>query len=197
MSQKHKQDSNTPPQELYGGLETPNAALASSRAFLPRTLVKASAKINLPDRYFKSMLCSVNWSRRAAARMQKRRFLHVVTVCKMFAMQPVLSDKSSTLKVLLPMRDFNKFKIAIAVTQPKPAAWISASTALWAARLCLVEDHWIKHPLSTATTPDRLLLPPGAKLASALTLSSKASTWTAWPWNTILCSTVPARYRQT
>ena len=42
---KHKQDSNTPPQELYGGLDTPNAALASSRAFLPRTLVKASAKI--------------------------------------------------------------------------------------------------------------------------------------------------------
>ena len=127
---KHKQDSNTPPQELYGGLDTPNAALASSRAFLPRTLVKASAKISLPDRYFKSMLCSVNWSRRAAARMQKWRFLHVVTVCKMFAMQPVLSDKSSTLKVLLPMRDFIKFKIAIAVTQPKPAAWISASTAL-------------------------------------------------------------------
>ena len=128
--QKHKQDSNTPPREPYGRLDTPNAALASSRAFLPRTLVNASAKISLPDRYFKSMLCSVSWSRRAAARMQKWRFLHVVTVCKMFAMQPVLSDKSSTLQVRLPMRDFIRFKIAIAVTQPRPAAWISASTAL-------------------------------------------------------------------
>lgn len=166
--------------------KTHRASLASSRAFLPKTFVNASAKISLPDWYFKVMPCSVNCDRRAAARTQKCRFRHVVTVCNMLAIQPVLSDKSSTLRVPLPMSNGSKLRIAIVDTQPKPAAWISASTALCAASVCLTLDRWTNRPFSMATTPERLLSPPGAKLASALTMSWNSETGTASPRNVSL-----------
>ena len=110
--------------------KTPRASLAISRAFRPRTLVSASAKISFPDLHLKMIPCSISWSRRAAARTQKCRFLHVVTECKMLEMHPELSERSSTLKVAWPINDRRRFKMAIAVTHPRPAACTSASAAL-------------------------------------------------------------------